>query len=83
VSFSELLVERGAGVSSGGDDGEGSGFGVQTTSYNTRRDTIGANIEDQARQYSRQYVLDFPYARVREVVGQIVGDAGYGFHYGR
>jgi len=85
VSFSELLVERGTGVSSSGDDGEGSGFGfgLQTTSYNTRRDTIADNIEEQARQYSRQYVLDFPYARVREVVGQIAGAAGYGFRYGR
>jgi len=85
VAFSELLADRGTGVSSGGDDGEGSGFGfgLQTTSYNTRRDTIANNIEDQARQYSRQYVLDFPYARVREVVGQIAAAAGYRFRSGR
>ena len=81
VAFSELLAERGSGITSGGDDGEGSGFGfgVQTTSYNTRRDTI----EDQARQFSRQYVLDFPYARVREVVAQIAAAAGYGFRSGK
>ncbi len=83
VSFSEMLVERGTGVSSGGDDGEGSRFGFQASSYNTRRDTIADDIENQARQYSRQYVLDFPYARVREVVDQIVAAAGYGFRYGR
>ena len=85
VVFSELLAEKGSGMSSGGDDGEGSGFGfgVQTTSYNTRRDTIANTIEDQARQFSRQYVLDFPYARVREVVAQITAAAGYAFRSGR
>jgi len=85
VAFSELLAEKGSGISSGGDDDEGSGFGfgVQTTSYNTRRDTIANSIEDQARQFSRQYVLDFPYARVREVVGQVAAAAGYGFRTGR
>lgn len=85
VAFSELLAERGSGMSSGGDDGESSGFGfgVQTTSYNTHRDTIADNIEEQARQYSRQYVLDFPYARVREVVAQIAAAAGYRFRSGR
>jgi hypothetical protein len=85
VAFSELLAERGTGISSGGDDGESSGFGfgIQTTSYNTQRNTIADTIEDQARQYSRHYALDFPYARVREVVGQIATAAGYGFRYRR
>jgi hypothetical protein len=86
VALSELLAEKGSGMSSGGDDGDGSpgmGFGIQTTSYNTRRNTIADTIEEQARQYSRQYVIDFPYARVREVVGQIAAAAGYGFRHGR
>jgi hypothetical protein len=85
VAFSELLAERGTGISSCGDDGESSGFGfgIQTTSYNTQRNTIADTIEDQARQYSRHYALDFPYARVREVVGQIATAAGYGFRYRR
>ncbi len=86
VAFSELLAEKGSGMSSGGDDGDGSlgmGFGVQTTSYNTRRNTIADTIEEQARQYSSQYALDFPYARVREVVGQIAAAAGYRYRYGR
>ena len=85
VAFSELLAEKGSGMSSG-DDGDGSlgmGFGVQTTSYNTRRNTIADTIEEQARQYSSQYALDFPYARVREVVGQIAAAAGYRYRYGR
>jgi hypothetical protein len=85
VSFTELLAERGTGMSSMGDDegGMGNGFGFQTTSYNTRKDTIADRIEDQARQYARQYTLDFPFARVREVVAQIAGAGGYGFRYGR
>jgi hypothetical protein len=83
VAFSELLAERGTGISSGGDDGESSGFGFETTSHNTQRNTIADTIEDQARQYSRHYALDFPYARVREIVGQIATAAGYGFRYRR
>lgn len=86
VAFSELLAEKGSGISSGGDDGDGSvgmGFGIQTTSYNTRLNTIADTIEDQARQYASHYTLDFPYARVREVVGQIAEAAGYRYRYGR
>lgn len=79
VSFSEILVERGGGLASGGDDegGMGNGFGFQTTSYNTRKDTVADRIEDQARNYAKHYRIDFPYARVREVVGQIAATAGY------
>jgi hypothetical protein len=85
VAFTELLAERGAGLSSMGDDegGMGNGFGFQTTSYNTRKDTVAERIEDQARQYARHYTLDFPYVRVREVVAQIARAAGYAFHDGR
>ncbi len=84
VAFTELLAERGSGLSSmGDDDGMGNGFGFQTTSYNTRKDTIADRIEDQARQYARHYTLDFPYARVREVVAQIAAAGGYAFRYGR
>lgn len=81
VAFTELLVERGTGLSSGGDDegGMGNGFGFQTTSYNTRKDTVADRIEDQARNYARHYRIDFPYARVREVVAQIATGAGYRF----
>lgn len=85
VAFTELLAERGTGLSSMGDDegSMGSGFGFQTTSYNTRKDTIADRIEEQARQFSRHYTLDFPYERVREVVAQIAAARGYGFRYGR
>lgn len=84
VAFTEMLTEKGSGMTSGGDDDSiGTGFGIQTTSYNTRRSTIADTIEDQARQYASHYVLDFPYARVREVVGQIAQAAGYGYRYGR
>ena len=83
VAFTELLAERGTGLSSGDDEGGmGNGFGFQTTSYNTRKDTIADRIEDQARQYARRYRLDFPYARIREVVAQIAAATGYAFRYG-
>ena len=85
VALTELLAERGTGLSSGGDDdgSVGNGSGFQTTSYNTREDTIADRIEAQAPQYTRHYTQDFPFARVRDVVAEIAAAAGYGFHYGR
>ncbi len=85
LRFSEMLKESGAGLTSGGDDGDfgsTSGFGFQKTSYNTRTDTIADSIEEQARSLGAKYANQFPYREIRIQVNRIAEAGGYAFRYG-
>ena len=84
VHFVELLREARSGMNAGGvdDDFGPSGFGVQRSSYNTAKDTVQDNIDQQAALYRTRYGLDFRYDLVRQQVSGIAAAAGYAFSYG-
>ncbi len=82
VKFSEMLVEMGSGLSSGGgfDDGMSTGFGVKTQSYNTfnaRQETI----EEKSLLFGKEYTYTFDYKEMRAKVKDIIERAGYRFEY--
>lgn len=82
VKFSEMLMEAGSGFSSGGlDDGMSSGFGVKTESYNTFKKAPEVTIEEQSRQFGKDYSYSFNFQETREKVRQVAEAAGYKFEY--
>lgn len=82
VKFSEMLMEAGSGFSSGGmDDGMSSGFGVKTESYNTFKKTPEVTIEEQSKQFGKDYSYTFNFQETQEKVRQVVKSAGFKFEY--
>jgi hypothetical protein len=83
VHFSEMLIEAGSGLSTGGDfdSGMSSGFGVKTESYNTFKGPREGTIEEQSKLFGKDYTYTFDYARARTNVKEIADKAGYRFEY--
>jgi len=83
VNFSELLMEAGCGLSSGGDfeGGMSSGFGFKTESYNTFGGFRQGSIEEQSVQFGKSYSYQFDYKEIRVRIKEIVESAGYQFEY--
>lgn len=83
VQFSEMLIETGSGLSSGGgfDGGTSTGFGVKTESYNTFGGARKGTIEEQSKQFGKEYSYRFDYQEVRAKVTDVVEKAGYKFEY--
>jgi hypothetical protein len=81
VKFSEMLMEAGSGLSMGGDDGMSSGFGVKTESYNTFGGARQGTIDEQSKQFGKDYSYKFDFNEKREKVKEAVEKAGYKFEY--
>jgi hypothetical protein len=83
VRFSEMLIEAGSGLSSGGgfDDGISPGFGFKTESYNTMSGARKGNIEEQSNLFGKKFEYNFNYKEIRSKVEQIAKDAEYNFEY--
>lgn len=83
VKFSEMLVEAGSGLSSGGDfdSGMSSGFGFKTESYNTFGGKRQGTIEEQSLLFGKDYSYTFDFNEIRSKVKDIVEKAGYKFEY--
>lgn len=83
VRFSEMLVEAGSGLSTGGDfeGGMSTGFGVKTESYNTFKNPRQGTIDEQSRLFGKDYSYQFDYSEVRSKVKAVVEKAGYQFQY--
>ncbi len=83
VKFSEMLIEIGSGLSSGGgfDDGMSTGFGVKTESYNTLSGARQGTIEEQSNLFGKQYSYQFDYKEARVKAKEIAEKAGYKFEY--
>jgi hypothetical protein len=81
VKFSEMLIESGSGVSSGGgfDDDSSTGFGFKTESYNTSKGSRQGTIEEQSKLFGKDYSYTFDYSELRLKVKEIVEKAGYKF----
>ncbi len=83
VSFSEMLIEAGSGLSSGGgfDDGMSTGFGFKTETYNTFSGARKGTIEEQSNLLGKKFEYKFDYKEIRSKVESIACEAGYEFKY--
>lgn len=83
VKFSEMLVESGSGLSSGGDfdSGMSTGFGVKKETYNTFGGTRQGTIEEQSKLFGKDYSYQFNYGEIRTKVQETAVRAGYKFEY--
>ncbi len=83
VRFSEMLIEAGSGLSTGGDfdSGMSSGFGFKKESYNTFSGARQGTIEEQSNLFGKDYSYQFDYNEIRSKIKGIVESAGYQFEY--
>jgi hypothetical protein len=84
IAFSEMLVESGSGLSSGGggfDDGMSSGFGFKTESYNTTGGARTGHIAEQSNLFGKTYQYSFDYQDIRARVAAVAAANGYRFDY--
>lgn len=83
LKFSEILIETGSGISSGGDydSGMSSGFGFKSESYNTFGGNRQGTIDEQSNLFGKDYSYQFDYKEIRLIVKDIVEKAGYKFEY--
>ena len=83
VRFSEMLIEAGSGLSSGGDfdSGMSTGFGFKTESYNTLSGARQGTIEEQSNRFGKDYSYQFDFKEIRLKVKDVVEKAGYKFEY--
>ncbi len=78
VRFWEMLVEKGSGVSSGGDDfAPGGGFSAGT--YKTSGKERSGSIETASSLFGKDYSYQWDYAAVRTALQQVAATAGYGW----
>jgi hypothetical protein len=80
VRFFEMLKESGSGMSGGGPDDVGGGWGFSKETYKTGSAREG-NITERGALLGRKYSFSFDYARVREGVQRIATEHGYRFDY--
>jgi hypothetical protein len=83
LKFSEMLIESGSGISSGGgfDNGMSTGFGVKTESYNTFGGTRKGTLEEQSKLFGKDYSYRFDFNEIRSKVQDAAVEAGYRFDY--
>jgi hypothetical protein len=84
VKFSEMLMEEGSGLTSGGnysDDGISPGFGFKTETYNTFKGAREGNIEEQSNLFGKKYEYKFDYKEIRSKAAEAVKSADYSFEY--
>lgn len=84
VNYSEMLIEAGSGLSSGGFDGDSgmsSGFGFKTESYNTMNGGREGNIEEQSNLFGKKFEYKFDYKEIRTKIEEAAKSAGYKFEY--
>ena len=76
VRFWEMLIERGSGISSGGDDfGPGGGFSAGT--YKTSGKELSGSIETASSLFGKDYSYQWDYAAMRTALQQVAAQAGY------
>ncbi len=81
VTFSEMLVEAGSGLSSGTDDGISAGVGFKTETYNTMNKAREGTIEESSKLFGRKFEYKFNYKEIRSKVEDTVKKLGYKFEY--
>jgi hypothetical protein len=78
VRFWEMLMEKGSGISSGGDDfAPGGGFSAGT--YKTGGKERSGSIEEVSRLFGKDYDYPWDYAAVRNALRGVAETRGYRF----
>jgi hypothetical protein len=78
VRFWEMLMEKGSGISSGGDDfAPGGGFSAGT--YKTGGKERSGSIEEVSRLFGKDYDYTWDYAAVRNALRGVAETRGYRF----
>jgi hypothetical protein len=78
VRFWEMLIEKGSGVSSGGDDfAPGGGFSAGT--YKTGGKERSGSIDEVSRLFGKDYDYTWDYAAVRNALRGVAEAGGYRF----
>jgi hypothetical protein len=75
VTFWEMLVEKGSGVS-GGDD-MAPGFGFKKETYRTGGKERSGGIEEASSFFGKDFEFNWDYAAVRRMVRGVAEAAGY------
>jgi hypothetical protein len=78
VTFFEILVEKGAGASSGDND-MAPGFGFKKESYKVGGAAREGTIEEQSRLFGKDYDYRFEFGAVRKDAERAATEAGYEF----
>lgn len=85
LKFTEMLAEKGSGLSSGGDFdggmGMSPGFGFKTESYKTGVGGREGSIQEQSNLFGKDYSYDFDYKEVRAKFEELAKKSGYQFKY--
>lgn len=83
LKFSEMLVEAGSGLSSGGFGGDdmSPGIGFKTESYNTMKGPREGGIKEQSDLFGKQYGYNFNYSDIRKKIEAVVDRPGYKLTY--
>lgn len=83
IIFSEMLIESGSGLSSGGgfDDGMSAGIGFKTETYNTTSGAREGDIEEQSNLFGKKFEYKFNYKEIRSRIEEISKKAGFTFKY--
>lgn len=85
IKFTEMLAEKGSGLSTGGDfDGDMSmspGFGFKKEVYKTGAEGREGSIEEQSNLFGKDYSYNFDYKEVRSKFEELAKANGYQFKY--
>lgn len=83
IKFSEMLTERGSGLSSGGGFGDdmSSGIGFKAESYNTLKPGREGTISEQSDLFGKKFEYKFKYQEIRELIEKLAATSGYKFEY--
>ena len=81
VVFSDMLKESGSGLSTGGDNEMGNGFGFSATTYSSGLKGRSGNIKEQSDLFGKKYNYSFNYEEMREKIEDVSTKEGYSFKY--
>jgi hypothetical protein len=81
VRFTEMLMERGSGMSGGAGDDMAPGFGFKKETYSTGRGPRGGSITEQSDLFGKEYTYNFDFGAIRQTIEGMAAQAGYEFDY--
>lgn len=85
LKFTEMLTEKGSGLSSSGgfdgDMGMSPGFGFKKEVYKSGMSGREGSIQEQSNLFGKEYSYDFDYKEVRSKFEELAKKSGYQFKY--